>query len=103
MALWIWALLFAFYTFHTFVNWKNNALGGGWFWFACLVSMLPVFPIAMRFSKDMLWDGLVFELVMLLSYVITLLYLGSGKAFNMTQWIGLILTVIGFVLMKARI
>jgi hypothetical protein len=97
---WIWGLIFLFYIGHTFVNWKNNQLGQWWFWFACFVTMIPVFPLVMRFSKNLLWDGLIYELMMLLSYVLTLLLLGSGKGFNVVQYLGLLLILIGFILMK---
>jgi len=102
MAIYIWVLIFLFYCIHTVINYKNNAIGGIWFWYAWGISIIPIFPLMVRFSKNLLWDGLLFELMMLLSYVTTLIVLGSAKGFNSLQWLGLILTILGFVLMKAR-
>lgn len=99
----IWTLLFAFYCIHSYINKMNNDLGGKWLWYAWLISIIPVFPFVARYSKNLLWDGMLFDLIMFFSYVLTLLYLGSGKAFTMIQWGGFALTIIGFVLMKVKI
>lgn len=99
----IWTIIFAFYCFHSWINKQNNDIGGKWLLFAWLISIIPVFPLVARFSKNLLWDGMLFDLVMFFSYVLTLLALGAGKAFNHVQWLGFALTLIGFIMMKARV
>lgn len=98
-----WTLIFIFYCGHSWINKQNNDLGGKWLLFAWLISIIPVFPLVARFSKDLLFDGMLFDFIMAFSYIVTLLYLGAGKAFTFVQWAGLALTVIGFVLMKVRL
>ncbi|MEK6879104.1 MAG: hypothetical protein AABY22_05820 [Nanoarchaeota archaeon] len=98
-----WTAIFIFYCFHTYLNYRSNISHGHWLWLAIFFTMIPVFPLMARFSNNLLFDGLLYDLLMLLSYIVTLLYLGAGKAFNDIQWAGLGLTIIGFVLMKVRI
>jgi len=99
----VWFLLFWFYIGHTYINWRNNIHGGAWFWLAWAISIIPMFPLVVRYSKNLLIDGILFDIIMFLSYILTLLILGSGKAFNLLQWCGLILIVLGVILMKVRI
>ena len=99
----IWILIFGFYCFHAFINKQNNDFGGKWFYFAWLISILPVFPLVARYSKNILIDGMIFDVILFLSYVGTMLYLGAGEKFVLIQWIGLIITILGFILMKVRI
>lgn len=103
MTIILWIFLFIFYSFHAYINWRNNNQAGAWFYYAWLISVIPVFPLVTKYSKNLLFDGMLFDLVMFVSYVLTLLLLGSGKAFTLVQWLGLSLTVIGFILLKVKI
>lgn len=98
----IWLLIFGFYCFHAWINWKNNLLGGQWFLYAWLISILPVFPLIARYSKNILLDGMIFDVIIFLSYVGTMIYLGAGEKFVNSQWFGLAITIIGFILMKVK-
>lgn len=82
---------------------KNNLNGGWWLWIAIFYSAIPVWPVISRISKNLLFDGMVYDIILFLSYVVTLLCLGTGKAFNLPQWIGLAFVILGVILMKARI
>jgi hypothetical protein len=103
MNVWIWLAILVFYCIHAWINKANNDFGGKWFWFAWLISIIPVFPLLARISKNILWDGMMYDIIIFLSYVGTLLYLGAGKTFTTVQWVGCVFTVLGFILMKARI
>jgi hypothetical protein len=98
----IWLFVFIFNGIGAWVNKLNND-GPGFFWWACLVSMIPVFPIISRYSKSLLIDGLIYDVVIFFSYLIVLLALGCGKAITLIQWVGFALTLIGVILMKVKI
>lgn len=98
----IWVFVFLFNCVGAWINQLNN-VSTGWFWWACLVSMVPIFPIISRYSKSLLIDGLVYDVIIFFSYLITLLVLGCGKGITMIQWVGFGITIIGVILMKCKI
>jgi hypothetical protein len=65
-----------------------------------LVGAFPLWSFVSRVSKNLLFDGLLYDSCMLLSFVITFILLGEGKAFNLIQWFGLISCIMGLILMK---
>lgn len=98
----IWLLVFVVNCVGAWINKLNND-GPGWFWWACVISMLPIFPIISRFTKNLLIDGLIYDVVIFFSYVLTLLALGCGKGVTMIQWIGFSVAIIGMILMKVKL
>lgn len=103
MNIYLWVLIFCFYCFQAYISRLNNIFGGTWFWFAWLISVIPIWTLIARHSKSLLIDGIIYDILLFLSYVITLIFLGEGKVFNWLQWIGLGITIIGVFLMKVRI
>ena len=103
MNIWWWIAIWAFYSIQAWVANKNNLVGGQWLWIAIAYSCIPVFPIISRVSKNLMVDGIIYDVIIFLSYVVTLLYLGSGKAFTAWNWVGLLLVIAGVVLMKAKV
>ena len=74
-----------------------------WFIWMWVVGAIPLWNIVSRHSTSLLTDGFIYDLIMLLAYVGTLVWLGEAKAFMLNQWIGLIMCVGGIVLMKVRL
>jgi len=98
----IWVIIFIFNMVGAWINYLNN-IKIGWFWWACLISMVPMFPIISRFSKNLLLDGIIYDVVIFFSYLVTLIFLGCAKTVTLVQWIGVVLTIIGCLLMKVKI
>ena len=71
-----------------------------WMWF---VGAIPLWNIVSRSSTSLLVDGFLYDLIMLLAYVGTMIFLGEAKAFILNQWVGLGFCIIGFILMKVRL
>lgn len=46
-------------------------------------------------------DSLLYDLIIFFSFYCTVVYLGAAEKFNMTQWIGTGLVVVGFIMLKA--
>ena len=67
-------------------------------WF---VGAIPLWNFVSRYSKNLLADGFVYDLILLLSYVGTLIYLGEASKFNVVQWIGLVFCILGITLIKS--
>lgn len=103
MNIWWWIAIWTFYCIQACVANQNNLKGGKWLWIAIIYSALPVWPIISRYSKNLMVDGIIYDVILFLSYVVTLLWLGSGKAFTVWNWVGLGLVCAGVVLMKAKV
>jgi hypothetical protein len=103
MNIWYWIGIWFFYCIQAVVANQNNKFGGKWLWIAIVYSALPVFPLVCKVSKNLMVDGIIYDVLIFLSYVVTLLYLGSGKAFSFWNWAGLALVIGGVVLMKAKV
>jgi len=84
---------------------KMNNLHQTHSWFVCMwiVGAIPLWNIVSRNSTSLLTDGFLYDVIILLSYITTLIILGEAKMFVLNQWLGLILCILGFILMKVRL
>lgn len=98
-----WLIIFVFYCGQAYISKLNNNIGGQWFYFAWLSSIIPIWALIARHSKTLLIDGIIYDVVLFISYVLTFTLLGEAKGFNWQQWLGLIITIFGVLLMKVRI
>lgn len=55
-----------------------------------------------RVSNNLLFDGMLYDNIMFLTYVFTLLYLGAGDKFVLHQWAGLGMVIAGSVLLRIQ-
>lgn len=92
---------------HAFLGWlsvQNNARPatkwqvGMWLCSACIFA--PVWIIVTRVSKNLIFDGMLFDNLLFLSLAATLVCLGAARGFAVHQWAGLGLVVVGAVLMR---
>jgi hypothetical protein len=71
-----------------------------WVWALYALNVFGLWPWIARFSKNIVFDGLLYDLVIFFAFYLTVLYLGEAENFTRWQWIGCILVVIGFMTMK---
>ena len=101
MSYFIWVpICFIFYVIYSLVSKQNQILGGKWFWITLLMGAFPGWAIVSRYTKNILQDGLIYDLIMIIAFPITMIWIGEAKNFIWTQWLGLVLTIGGLVLMK---
>ena len=92
------------YSLYAWLTKQNNVHHTpSWFWYMWLVGAIPLWNWVSRHSKALLTDGFLYDLVIILSYVVTLIILGEAKKFVFTQYLGLVLCLLGIVLMKCRL
>ena len=60
----------------------------------------PLWAIISRISKNLIFDGMLYDIIMFTTYAVTMAALGAGDKFHAHQWAGAGLVLIGFVLMK---
>jgi len=70
-------------------------------WSMWAVGIVAPWPLVSRFSKNLLFDGMLYDIILFLSYAIALGLITNGFIkFNLPQWIGFSLIVCGFLIMK---
>ncbi len=62
--------------------------------------ILKTTVIVTRISKNLLFNGMLYDNLMFLTYAITLILLGVGLNFNNCQWIGLVFIILGSILLR---
>lgn len=99
--LWWIPSVIVWYAVYSWMSKQNNDLGGKWFWFMVLYGMTGILwvPVS-RVSKDIVFDALLYDVIIALTFVSTLFYLGCGEKFAWPNWFGVAMVMIGFVLMK---
>lgn len=89
----IWVpIVIAYYACYSWMSKKNNDYGGKWLLIMFVYGALwPGWIVVSRISKRLLFDGMLFDNLMFLTYVVTLMALGAHGKFTTHQWIGLFL------------
>jgi len=72
-----------------------------WFWITFIFGAIcPFWVIITRTSKNLLFDGILYDNIMFLTYTLTIICLGGADKFVTHQWFGLGLVVLGSILMR---
>ena len=76
-------------------NWK-------WFWITWAATLIPTWSLVAKYTPkhDMILTGLVFDIIILLGFQIGFIMFGCAKGFNMWQWSGLIVVMLGMIVFK---
>jgi|WetSurMetagenome_2_1015567.scaffolds.fasta_scaffold1608431_1 hypothetical protein len=70
------------------------------FWVFYLFNLLPIWVFVAKYSTNIAFDGLLYDVIMFLTFFITLVFLGVGESFTTSQWVGFCMVICGFLLMK---
>lgn len=65
-----------------------------------LIQVFGLWPIVAKFSRSLFFDGMLFDGIMVLTYVFVMALLGATHGFGLAQWAGTILVVAGLLLVK---
>lgn len=72
-----------------------------WLWAMLLYgAVCPMWLIVCRISKNLTFDGLLYDIIMFLVFPISMFLLGQTVDFKTNQWVGLGIVVIGFFVMR---
>ena len=105
--IWIPATIILF-ALQAWLSVKVNQQGGKWLWamYGFGIMFAAVFPVwiyVARYSQRLLFDGALFDNLIFLTYILTLMCLGEHAKLSSYQWTGLGLVVVGSILMRANI
>lgn len=103
MGYFIWIPLLIILTIVWALMAKQVNLNPQSYFFYILFIAVPVWPFVARSSKNLLFDGMVYDALMTIVYTMTFVFLGTGSNFTMLQWIGCFVSLIGLLMMKAPV
>lgn len=106
--IWWIPLVIANYVTYYWISIKNNEdqlLGNSWytskwFWIMFSMSAVQVWLFVSRFTSRMVFDGLLYDMIIVLVFPISMMIFGQTVHLNKLQWIGLIIVVFGFILLR---
>jgi len=93
-------LIIIYAIFYAWICKNNNEIGGKWFIFALIAGCWPLWAIVSKYTKNLLFDGFLYDFLLLVFYVGALAFLGAGESFKIIHWIGLSMCILGLILMK---
>jgi hypothetical protein len=89
---------------YTLVSWltkRTQEENGGWYFYALYgTGLLSLWPWVAKYSKDVLKDGLIYDVLMTLTYIVAMAAMGAGDGYTIKQWVGVFIVFVGFVIMK---
>lgn len=102
---WVWipavTLLYCVSAFWTvWANDKENPNSWKWVIALYVLGLCGLWPLVARFSHNLVLDALLYDLIIFFAFYLTLLYLGEASKFTLMQWVGSILVVLGFLMLK---
>lgn len=65
-----------------------------------LMGLVSLWGIVARYSKNLVADGMIFDLLILSTFYGTMLVMGQSKGYTIPQWIGFGLCLVGILLIK---
>jgi len=99
-AIWV-PIVVVYYVGLTWISKQNNDIGGKWLYIMYLYGAVwPGWIVVSRISKRLLFDGMLFDNLMFLTYVVTLMFLGAHGKLTTHQWVGIGFVVVGSILMR---
>ena len=97
----VWIPLFIILNFFGcyFSNKLNITHENKWFWFLYGTTVIPSWVIICKYSKNIVFDAILYDLILLVSYSIFLIIL-TKVSLNVYNVFGLLLIFIGVILFK---
>ena len=87
------------YMIYGWLSKQSQELGGMYFWILGFVP-IPLWALITRVSTNLLVDGIIYDIIMLLGFTSGLIIMGASAGFTTHQYIGLGVAISGVILMK---
>jgi len=78
---------------------KSQEFGGVYFWILALMPV-PLWAAVTRVSENLIIDGIIYDIILLLSFMVGFIIFGVASGFSTHQYVGLVIAIFGIVLMK---
>jgi len=80
--------------------WANDTRAIAPMFYMWLIQAFGLWPVVARYSKSLLFDGLLFDGILMVTCVAVLAAYGKTESFGLWQWSGVAMTIIGLLLVK---
>jgi hypothetical protein len=101
--LWWIPSVIIFYVLYAYLSRQSNLYGGKWFAALWGLGIIQLWPLITLVSKNLFFDGILFDIILMTSYFVTLGLLNKDfEKFNIYQWISLGLIAVGMILFKIK-
>jgi len=99
--LWVIPVVLAYIVAAYTTNKLNLTKDNIWFYLNWFGNFLPIWAFIARGSKNLVFDGLLFDVVMVVTYTITILILTkSFETMRLVNYLGIVLVIVGLTLFK---
>jgi len=79
----------------------NNDAGTRWFIASWCLGLLPIWTVISKFSNNLVLDGMMFDILIFVSYAVALsIFTKTHTFFMFLQWCGFGLAIVGFFIMQ---
>ena len=101
-AAWISFIVVLYAVVALVTKWANEEPTDTWRWVIILYALgfFGAWPIVAKFSKNVVFDALLYDIVMFFAFNVTLIILGCANKFTSLQWVGVFVVMAGYVLLK---
>ena len=91
-----------FYSVVAYLSKKNNNNPQLKRFFVAMVclNLIPLWSFVAPDSKNLAFDGLLYDTITVLVMTVVLALLGSGSSFQKQNWLGVGVIIVGFILMN---
>lgn len=74
----------------------------GWKYFIILqaAQILSLWAIVAKFSRNLVFDGMLFDILILVSFYVMMFSMGQMEDFSGKQWVGCVFCVLGLLMIK---
>jgi hypothetical protein len=98
---WITYTILLYILYAVFSKWANDE-SHHWRWVVILwtIHSFGIWPLVAKYTKNIVADALLYDILVFFSFYFVLLYLGSASKFTIWQWTGTFFVIMGYFLLK---
>lgn len=104
-AIWI-PIIFLIYVVFAYLSEKSSGSEGfgRWFLMLALLNAMPMWPLVSKYSKNLLFDGMLYDIVIASGYVAGIIYFtGSFSKLTWINWTGIVVALCGLLMLRYKI
>jgi len=101
--LWWIPCVAVYYSIYAWMSKKNNDLGGSWEWMwktYVFGALCPFWVLVTCVTKNIVLDAIIYDILMVASGIITMWFMGAADNFTIINWIGVVMTIAGLILIQ---
>ena len=94
----------AVYALYAWLVLQDKAIPNSkWFWLAWVIGALPLWLVTSRWSKNIFFDGMLYDCVMIVSYALATAYFtGKISSLGTMQWTGMALIIVALWMIRVK-